>query len=812
MSNNGKQRIPGRVLPEEGIPSPAPAGAAPLVTGGAITVKDVGGFTTAEEKKEQLLLEAGGYLTEGEGSLSSINQMDKGEEDDGKETFYTPKMLMRKRDSSDEDTKSDDSVTSIGSSVREDGEKGERLIVRSEEDIFKPNSKLARTPPRPRAASAATTRDTEGKRKRSPREGVEEEKQIEKKATTARKKVDDFRRSLWRVAAGAERKELYSEQTKEGEADMEPETDTWNDYERIIGKGMALASQLQALVNKYPNTQKEIKTHIKNLSSTMREIKEEEEKIKKMTHQHRKRETREAETATDKPDTGNKQTQTDSRDRVQEVEILKAQEEGSYEAFLEINKRTWEKEDYLVTETCETSPPEAVKIYVKSRKSKNDNNAIDLLLGEANDTGLDNIIKISANTGCGKIKELYYIQTEQEDNKIAPQELYGNLHRLKETLNTHKHETVAFHKIELGKRKTNTGIVRRMIETAFRNAGIKVFYPVAKKKRQNNPEEKAEETNTEIQNTEPQTEGAEWTQARRTRKPKAAKLDPGVKATKARTRKRDTDAIVVTMKGADYSEVVKRVKKAVPQDKQEAVRGIRKTRRGDLLIEISKSNPDAAKEVQEKIRSSVGEEKTKLLTNRKKKTVIIRDIVEGTDAEEILTDIRKHAGEDVQLDIKSIFPTRRGTISAFIEVSEKANGDIPVKEGDRIRIGLAICRVERYLVVRRCYKCQQYDHTGKECTSTNDLSKSCRKCSEAGHKEDHCTKPEYKCLSCGLNHRCGTGKCAIHRRALEEARKADTTTASHRRKAPEEAPKTKKYRKAEAWEDTQEDQPSRSSK
>nr|XP_022907671.1 DNA-binding protein HEXBP-like [Onthophagus taurus] len=103
-----------------------------------------------------------------------------------------------------------------------------------------------------------------------------------------------------------------------------------------------------------------------------------------------------------------------------------------------------------------------------------------------------------------------------------------------------------------------------------------------------------------------------------------------------------------------------------------------------------------------------------------------------------------------------------------VQVNNKRNAERLTKEG-KIRVGLAICRVERREEIRKCILCWSPLHIAKHCDNPNRKG-CCYNCGEEGHQTKQCPNKE-RCPDCEKEgHRAGTGKCPIYRRLLQRAR------------------------------------------
>jgi hypothetical protein len=64
---------------------------------------------------------------------------------------------------------------------------------------------------------------------------------------------------------------------------------------------------------------------------------------------------------------------------------------------------------------------------------------------------------------------------------------------------------------------------------------------------------------------------------------------------------------------------------------------------------------------------------------------------------------------------------------------------------NRVKLGWTLCRVEDYLVAKRCFRCSRFNHTHKECKE----EEVCPLCTE-NHKlkERKAAASEHKCINC----------------------------------------------------------------
>ena len=56
--------------------------------------------------------------------------------------------------------------------------------------------------------------------------------------------------------------------------------------------------------------------------------------------------------------------------------------------------------------------------------------------------------------------------------------------------------------------------------------------------------------------------------------------------------------------------------------------------------------------------------------------------------------------------------TKKEMRNMVIEVDPSTRGKLMT---NRIKLGWAICRVDDYIVAKKCYRCSRYNHTFQEC-------------------------------------------------------------------------------------------------
>lgn len=129
------------------------------------------------------------------------------------------------------------------------------------------------------------------------------------------------------------------------------------------------------------------------------------------------------------------------------------------------------------------------------------------------------------------------------------------------------------------------------------------------------------------------------------------------------------------------------------------------------------------------------------------------ECLDNTDELEVVSTKKRHNGT-----VDVILSTDTNTFNKLIEMN-------------KIKIGFEMCRVRENLIVLRCYKCNQYNHTAKDCKQ----SVSCPKCA-GPHSVQECDVTNVsKCINCvkakedlsmnlNVNHCAWSFDCPIYQR------------------------------------------------
>lgn len=166
------------------------------------------------------------------------------------------------------------------------------------------------------------------------------------------------------------------------------------------------------------------------------------------------------------------------------------------------------------------------------------------------------------------------------------------------------------------------------------------------------------------------------------------------------------------------------------------VTGVRTTRNGDVLVELTRSKQSsvAAVNIQKKLfEINPG---TNVVCLRQTAEVEVIDLDELTTKEEVAAALLKAIGSDANEDmvkVTGLWPVRGGQQVATAQIPTSFVGNVT-----NVRIGWTQCRVRpRCPEPLRCYRCHGYGHGSRDCKGP-DLTASCRRCGSTEHKEKTC--------------------------------------------------------------------------
>ena len=174
------------------------------------------------------------------------------------------------------------------------------------------------------------------------------------------------------------------------------------------------------------------------------------------------------------------------------------------------------------------------------------------------------------------------------------------------------------------------------------------------------------------------------------------------------------------------------------------ITSLKMLRDGRLMIEGNSKQEIEA--LGNKIEETCGAELEVRIQKRRNPRMVLLGIPEDITTENIGTTLAK---QNPELDIKEedirakfSYTTKRETKNLVIEVD---SGTRKKLIQTRIKLGWTICRVDDYIVAKRCFRCSRFNHNFRDCRG----EETCPLCT-GSHKLRDCTatKSEYKCINC----------------------------------------------------------------
>lgn len=214
---------------------------------------------------------------------------------------------------------------------------------------------------------------------------------------------------------------------------------------------------------------------------------------------------------------------------------------------------------------------------------------------------------------------------------------------------------------------------------------------------------------------------------------------------------------------------------AVPEECGVGVREIRRTRAGDVLVELRRTTAEARTRFFEAVqKAAVGVSSARELIPRVR--LEICDVDCCTTKDEVEEALRRALPERPRnLQVNLTRPNTRQQVAAIVtldEISAKA-----LLRTARVKVGWVNCRIRRRTEIPRCFKCLGFGHQSDRCPGP-DRGKACYRCGAGEHKAKEC-KESPKCFLCAENgerseahrHVAGSGKCGAFRTAFARARR-----------------------------------------
>jgi len=167
----------------------------------------------------------------------------------------------------------------------------------------------------------------------------------------------------------------------------------------------------------------------------------------------------------------------------------------------------------------------------------------------------------------------------------------------------------------------------------------------------------------------------------------------------------------------------------------EKIKAMRKTRNGDMLLEVNEEETTIGA-LKEEISKLVEGEEVTVSALSQRSVVELKDVDSWSDRGDVTQALAAATGlpvEDVQvISLRRDFGGSQVAVAVLPAVAAHK-----LVEKGRARIGLVNCRVRPGKTRTRCFRCLAMGHVSKSCTGP-DRSTCCRRCGVPGHQAKDC--------------------------------------------------------------------------
>ena len=254
--------------------------------------------------------------------------------------------------------------------------------------------------------------------------------------------------------------------------------------------------------------------------------------------------------------------------------------------------------------------------------------------------------------------------------------------------------------------------------------------------------------------------------------------------------------IVKPAAGKTFAEVTRALKSQAPTGTEGvAIRGVSKTRNGEILLRIKETKKGAAAAYSDALKGRAEELNAVVRHLHTSATIAIRGLDPTVEEAEIMEALQREGvneGEKVSISLAELREGWIGPRTAIVRLP-KEYGQRLLKKG-RLVVGWSGCqaRVSQYETEKCCFRCQKFGHLAKECTEEGGAQKQCYRCGSTEHIAKDC-KAEVRCYVCGeVGHRADSVRCP-HRRQQSGPQEtepqcpgAESSTARRRRRRREQ--------------------------
>jgi hypothetical protein len=217
-------------------------------------------------------------------------------------------------------------------------------------------------------------------------------------------------------------------------------------------------------------------------------------------------------------------------------------------------------------------------------------------------------------------------------------------------------------------------------------------------------------------------------------------------AEKLRSTSQEAVVIIKPIKDQSSSETQKQIKDKIdPVDVE--INSIRNVSNGAVIIGCN--NKAAAEKLQKEVVEKMGVDYELKMPEGLKPQLKIVGISEKMEKEEMISKLKAQnevfrTADSLKIAKIEVARMRTDKFNAIIEVDGKVFDQVLKME--RIKIGWDRCRFFENMNVRRCFKCNGYNHKAEECKNKN----ACGNCAEEHDTRQCKNETGQKCINCVL--------------------------------------------------------------
>lgn len=211
------------------------------------------------------------------------------------------------------------------------------------------------------------------------------------------------------------------------------------------------------------------------------------------------------------------------------------------------------------------------------------------------------------------------------------------------------------------------------------------------------------------------------------------------------------------------------------------VKGISRSKEGDLILRINENRAGAGKELAAVIGSS-----TKMQADCRNssvpQTVALWGVDPMLDERGVERAIREALSVPDATAIRATEPRLGRAEVWYALVTAPAPIARALRAHTTIKLGSRWCRPEEWIRLPNCYNCQRPGHKAVDCKETRREGKVCHRCGGSDHLVRDCNAQVAKCHVCDVEgHRADGMSCPVYRRLVEQMRASRNSNAQGNR-------------------------------